>query len=680
MKTVILQQLSLLNFKGAKNRVIDFNESVTNIYGTNGTGKTTIVDAYFWLLFGKDSSFRSSFGIKPTDQIGTSSKKLEIQVEGVFLVDGVKTTLTRTLKEKWVKERGSLEHTFKGNETIYEIDGVPMKESDYSRRVSEIVDESVFKMVSIPGYFAQLPWQEKRNILTNIVGEDSDEMIAEGNEAYQNLLTELKNFKTIEEYNKSISASVKKSKEELQQIPSRIDEVERTRPEVDGIDFDKTEKMLSQAFEEVNNIDTQINDANKAMQAELDAIREKKNKHNNLLIELNSLEAQIKNRVTKANEPDNTEVNAIQKQIDDLMSRQKLLSNEIATLRSSINTKESKVTQLNQTLQYMREEYVKIQSSSLQFKEGEFCCPACKRDFEPGQIEAKKNELLENFNKDKQAKLDSNQKQGKANKEELAVTEAELTELKSQHSDKTLECGALTDNITELQKKLKEAQVKLSEVPSVNLIAAVNDALNADADYQTKKKEVDAAYVLIGEDPKVDNSALVTRKAELNSKIDELKKTLAKKEDVEKVEQRVEELEKRESELAVIIAEAEKKQFTAEQFNIHKIELLEKKINKLFKMVRFKMFDKQVNGALNPTCEATINGVPYSDANTASKINAGIDIINTLCKTYNITAPIFIDGRESVVKLLDSESQIINLIVDADKNQIEVSHEAEAVA
>ena len=54
-------------------------------------------------------------------------------------------------------------------------------------------------------------------------------------------------------------------------------------------------------------------------------------------------------------------------------------------------------------------------------------------------------------------------------------------------------------------------------------------------------------------------------------------------------------------------------------------------------------------------------------------MNAGLDIINTLCKFYGVCAPIFIDNRESVNDIIETESQIINLVVNKDNffnNQI----------
>ena len=99
-----------------------------------------------------------------------------------------------------------------------------------------------------------------------------------------------------------------------------------------------------------------------------------------------------------------------------------------------------------------------------------------------------------------------------------------------------------------------------------------------------------------------------------------------------------------------------------------KMNILEARVNKLFKHVRFRLFDRQVNGAYVEACVCEYDGVPYPTLNTAAKILAGVDIINTLSKFYSIHAPIFLDNRESTVWIPESQSQIINLYVsDADK-------------
>lgn len=73
-----------------------------------------------------------------------------------------------------------------------------------------------------------------------------------------------------------------------------------------------------------------------------------------------------------------------------------------------------------------------------------------------------------------------------------------------------------------------------------------------------------------------------------------------------------------------------------------------------------------MNGAIEETCIATVDGVPFDDLNNAKKITAGLDIINTIAKFKGKSAPIFIDNRESINKLYNIDTQIISLVVTND--------------
>ena len=83
------------------------------------------------------------------------------------------------------------------------------------------------------------------------------------------------------------------------------------------------------------------------------------------------------------------------------------------------------------------------------------------------------------------------------------------------------------------------------------------------------------------------------------------------------------------------------------------------KVNGMFHLVEFKMFETLVSGEIKDCCTPTIAGVPYSDANTASKINAGIDISNTVSRFFDKEMITFVDNIESVEKLMPSNNQII---------------------
>ena len=79
IKKVKLLSIHIQNFKGCKDKTIDFGDK-TRISGANATGKTTIFDAFTWLLFERDSLGSSNFDIRPLDENLKMSDNIEISV------------------------------------------------------------------------------------------------------------------------------------------------------------------------------------------------------------------------------------------------------------------------------------------------------------------------------------------------------------------------------------------------------------------------------------------------------------------------------------------------------------------------------------------------------------------------------------------------------------------------
>ena len=78
-----IKKLHIENFKGTKQRTVEFGEN-TLICGANATGKTTIFDAFTWILFGKDSLGSAKFEIRPLDKNGKMIDNLEISVRSGY--------------------------------------------------------------------------------------------------------------------------------------------------------------------------------------------------------------------------------------------------------------------------------------------------------------------------------------------------------------------------------------------------------------------------------------------------------------------------------------------------------------------------------------------------------------------------------------------------------------------
>jgi hypothetical protein len=200
--------------------------------------------------------------------------------------------------------------------------------------------------------------------------------------------------------------------------------------------------------------------------------------------------------------------------------------------------------------------------------------------------------------------------------------------------------------------------------------------LSGNADYANLKKELEVfkAEPEI-EKPEInDNSSLKEKKTELQTTLDGLKKDLGLRDQLKASAKRKAELLEQEKNYSKELAELEQTEFTIDEFTRAKVDLLESKINALFNgAVRFRMFDNQLNGGLVECCDTIIDGVPWSDANNAAKINAGIAIINVLADHFKQMAPIWIDNAESITHIADTEAQRIELYVSEEHKTLEIA-------
>lgn len=672
MKTIQIIEISLLNFKGIKSQKITFDKN-TDIHGANGTGKTSIADAFTWLLFGKDTSDRKDFEIKTLDQNGKVIPMIDHEVSASLLVDGESLTIKRVLKENWVKKRGNEEREFSGNITELYWNDVPMSVTEFTKKVNDVLNEQVFKMITSPNYFNSIKWQDRRNLLIDIFGEVSNEDVAKENTAFQKLLEKLTQGKSLEDYKNQILASVKKAKEDLKNIPSRIDEVFRGKPEAQ--DFEALEKELSGKQISLNKVDAEISDVNKAYDSKLEAQRGLKLNVNNLKSEIEIIEQNAKKEAENRLKPDTSILDNLVKQKIDKEQELQSFENAIKTLKSKKEGVASQIASTEKQMEDKRQQWHDENAKVLEFKEDDCTCPTCKQSLPAGDIETKKSQAITNFNTAKLAKMRSIESEGQNLASQKDNLIAELTTI-----DSRIETGetSITSAKNQLQDIINKIDIENSQSSTGGLElqsfqSIVDSLLSSNNTYQEKLLELEAVESSIEDIPTVNSSELIEKRKSLVADIDTLKSKLQSKAQIEAAEKRIEELQNEEKTLAQQIANVEKEQFVIENFIKAKVDALENVVNSKFKFVKFKMFDEQINGGLRETCEVMVNGVPYSDTNTASKINAGLDIINVLSKHYQISAPIFIDNRESVTELIQCESQIINLIVSALDSQLRVA-------
>jgi DNA repair exonuclease SbcCD ATPase subunit len=658
--SIAIKEINLVNFKGLKSETIKFNH-VTNIFGDNGVGKTTIFDAFTWLLFGKDSTDRKDFEIKTLDKNNIVIPKIDHEVSAVIDVNGEEILIKRVYREKWVKKRGSLNSEFSGNETIYYWNEVPKSQREFQDKIASILNESVFKMITNPLAFNGMKWQDKRNALIEIVGNISDLEIAGTNKDFVLLLNKLSN-KSIEEYKKQLAAQRKKMNDEIKFIPTRIDEVSKNTPA--ALDFVSLRANKTTLQKSIENIQSQIDDKSKAYDAIILKRQEASNEIFSLKSKLQNIEFETTSKLQRETKTDDSELVNLRKDLENKNLELKTTDNGINSLTLEINALEEKIISFDKKIISKREEWNLENAKELSFDDNSFDCPTCKRAFEAQDIQNKKEQLVHDFTTKRNDNLIEINKQGKSLAEQKTAVEASIFTLKERIKKGEDLSKQLNLDIINIETNIENASKnKVSETPLEDFSRLVENALLENAEYQNIKKEITVKEVANTTINPVNVDDLKQQRASVETQIKSIDTQLAIEGQIEASTKRVAELEKQEQTLAQQISDLEREQFTIENFIKKKIDTLESMINKKFNYVKFKLFETQINGADVECCHALIDGVPFSDANTASKINAGLDIINTLCEFYKITAPIFIDNRESIVNIIDCKSQIVNLIV-----------------
>lgn len=648
MKQIKLKELSLRNFKGIRSLDMTFDKEEVFVYGENGTGKTTVCDAFSWLLFGKDSKGKSdsNFNIKTLDENGKPIFKLEHYVIGVLSVDGKDVKLQRCYVEKWVKPRGTTEETLKNHQTEFYVNDVKMAtKQEYDSTVASILPEDVSRMITNPFYFTSLNPEIQKSMLLDMAGDVTDEDVAGLKPEYVELLAQLSG-KSLAQYSKEIASRKKAIKDELLVIPSNIETANRLKPEEEdwvALDAELTEKRTKKA-----ELEASLSDKSKLVEEEYKRKANIQKTIGEKRISLTQKENELRATADKGR-------NDVSLKIRDMEYKLKLHEGDLVRKRNEISSYEAQIQRMNTELDTLRGQYRQISQEQLTYPEGAFVCPTCHRQLEADDIAAKQHEMEANFNQSKSARLQANSTKGKGIK-------SSLEETKKKREDALAKVAELEAMIEQIKADIEAQKASMPE--SVD----VRQLIESDSDCIAIRNEIaELENQLTMEAKPVDTTDLKDGIKVLDSAISELVKRLAKREAIERADKEIATLEEKRIANNQALADLEKTEFVMLDFQKAKDNELMKRINGMFQIVSFSFVNEQLNGGEKLTCVCTIDGVPYPDLNDAKKLNAGLDIINAMCKVKGISAPIFIDNRERVNEIIPTISQVINLVVSHDK-------------
>jgi chromosome segregation ATPase len=633
MKKLILSKLHIRDFKKINDLEIDFAQQTT-IAGTNGVGKSTIFDAYTWLLYGKNSHDQQDFSIKRLDSDGKVIHNLVASVRGVFILDKDVIELERRYKEKWQKKRGNEHEELTGHTTEYFIDQIPKSKSEFDTYVKGMISDTIAKVISSPLYFNEkMKWQERREILTSIAGDTTPEDVlnfapAEFKTANE-LLALLEARKSLTDEKTRIASERKRLKEQLEGIAPKIEEL--TSMTVTELDATELETKLGLHKVSRHLIDAKLEDIAEQNKAEQQKVVDS----NNQLYKWQDEYTKAKRELLKDH---NDRAQAYEKRKAELRLEIQKIEFALSENGSAENQNEANFRVLTNLQAKLKEKYESEKSK--EFTAIAESCPCCQRP-----MESNEQQQLEKFNL------------AKANAIKQIVAEAQDVKVKM------TECVAILEDCTKKQVNLAaQLSAKETYLKEVEASFVVEQEPSDTPDMVALKNAIDNHKPYAPE--AVCNNALKQEREQLDEQIKEVQASLAKLSHIEVIKERIYTLSENKRALAQQIASLERVAFQIDAYEKAHIELVESRVNAKFAIVKWKMFDEQINGGLAPTCEATVNGTPYNDLNTAMKINAGLDVINALNYHFGMFAPVFIDARESIVEIIETDCQVISLQVD----------------
>ena len=656
-----LVKMHIENFKGIKELDISFGKN-TKIYGQNATGKTSIVDAYNWCLFDKNSIGEAKFQIRPLDENNNQINHVEIKVYVTLKIDGREITFQKVQKQNWVKKRGSLSETLQGNVNSFEIDEVPKKEKDYKEYIKNIINEDLFKLITNPQAFVGKKWQEQREELMKLAPDiDNEDVIATNPKLLSELSLAL-SLHSPEDLQTKAKKALSEYKKQQTEIPARIDEVRKSMTDIDVAELELQRNSLNEQIEEIEK-----------SEEDMTAQYEKYQKDTDDLIDL---KFKLSDMERKANEDNNTSKRKYEEKIADFDADVSSSNRRIDALKQNIidagGTISAYEKKREELLADWKEENAKTYVDNLVFDENSTICPMCGQSYPEDKIEQikadfeqKKADVKAKWEKDHKDTLDRIVADGNRYKGLIEQMQAKMEDAKGQLSAE--------------QNKLQ--RMELEKEGLTDLLEALPDKVDI-SDSEAYKELASQ----IAEKEKILNTAnsgaemrqqLRIKKNGLKEELFEVEKQITSADNSAK-EERIEELQQEMNDIADKVNEQEKMIYLLEEFTKAKMTMISKSVNEKFKIVNWKLFDKQVNGAIVECCECTVNGVPFSALNTGHRIVAGLDIISTLSEMYGVIAPIFIDNAEAIneFNIPKIEAQTILLSVSHDK-QIEVRVENE---
>ena len=648
MRNVKIKSLHIQNFGSIKDLSINFGRK-TLISGRNEAGKTTINDAYSWLMTNKLANGGQADGIRPHDKYGIEDDNAVISVSAVIEIDGADKEFLKEQRKEFTQKTGK----FKGNNNLYFINGVPKKEKEYKAYVEEkILEPDNLELCTNASVLLNMDTKKRRAVIFDMVPDITDADVAATDVRFANIPAKLEDC-TLDELIQSVRYQIngrgrgdKGLKGKQDELPARIDEAQRKV--CDTAEYSLAISGLQKAIADLDEQEKSLDDVMAAY--------DRKSKD---ILDLNFEQSEI---MRKENEGLVQQRKALDNEIFSLEQDKKYAERNMKSAQSdledfilsvNINSEKLKKAQMDWDIYYGKEypeeniERIKAE----QFDENETVCRYCKQTLPDEQADKKRSD----FEKDKARRIAEEGEKRKAFKEEndKRLDEikrlgnkalSDLKEAKKAQEETRETIVRLKQKITSLAMEIQQKQTELSKLPeSVDL--------SDNAEYQSVSMKIILAEKALQE---MNNGSEQRReinyaKSEKTAEVSKLKTLISES---EKAQERVEELKEEQRNVRQLLADCQKELDLLRDFQKSKCDMLSEAVNKMFAFVKWRLFKMNQDGeGYQEVCEPMIENEPYGRRlNHGSRALAELDICNTFQNVHNVSLPLFVDDFDGITE------------------------------
>lgn len=624
-----IKTLEITRFKGVTHLLLDLNGCNAVISGRNGTGKTSVCDAFLWLLFGKDSAGNKP-DVKPRNSLGERVEGMESDVRAVLTVDGKDITLRRQWHEVWSKDAETGAKVYSRDETLCWIDDVPVKlEKEYAPYVLGLVggDEGTFKLLTDLGAFMRLNWEDRRRELVKIAGGDPDAELR-GKPEYSGVDAILRGA-TPEDAKKRLLEQRRTLETELKTLPARIDELERMKRAVTDADVAAAKARQAALQGESDGIDNDLQMTTEALE-----------RTNGLYARKRALEARrgeiergLRKPIEEALSAAEGKLGVIRRTAAALETDHLMLTDDLRRHRVNLEQlMDKRQAKLNEWHDWHDKEYVAPEVSSV--------CQTCGQPLPPNMVDTAAQNHRQQFESTRSGFMADITAEGKQLAERITQCEKNIADVETKLAAVDEKRLHATDGSADLEAEIQRLSTATPRAEDNAEWQAVTADLNA----------VDTEIAQQGKDTRRD--VYNARKAAIKVELKECTDVLDAQELNGNIQTRINELTEEKRKVGAQIAAVEGQIDLLSRYVRARCGVLEESINRLFHTIRWKLFDFAKNGSLIDCCDATVEGIAYAlggnELNTSACVNADIEIIRVLSSAYGVTVPCFVDNAERV--------------------------------